>query len=293
MHFLICIGGEKYSRDTLCFGVRMAAALKADVSILFVRPRVSYFFKQEAQVAARKVEEWEIESAEVRVIQAVQEILEQENALRKTEGRVDVRHQPKAGIRGAFEYHLYGRQGENIRIRVREGDVVDSIVRETLETEFDVVLVGAPRDGGRLVRQIIQYIDTSVLIVKNPRNAPYRLLLCLDDSEASRKALDFGVRTARLLETSVDLLCIYSYPWEEHNALNVAERAQRLLKRFGVPCTLRLRRGAVARTILKESEAEHIVVMGSSEKPSLYQFFFGSTAVEIGRRGKSPVLVVK
>lgn len=293
MQFLICVGGEKYSADTLSFGVSLAASLKADVSVLYVRQRLSYFFKEEARLARLKVEQWEMETAEARVIAGVQELLLKAGFLRTVDGKVDVRHTLKPGIRGAWEYHLYGVDGENVRIRVREGDVVESIIRETTEIPYDLVLVGAPRDGGRLVRQIIQYVDSSVLIVKNPRLFPFRLLLCLDNSDAARKAQDFSIRTARLLQTSIDVLCIYSLPWEEHQVIEAAERAQKLLKRFEVPHTVRLRRGPVVGTILREVEPDHIVVMGHTRRSSLSQLFFDSTPVKIGRQGKNSVLVVK
>jgi len=89
-------------------------------------------------------------------------------------------------------------------------------------------LSGRPRDGGSLARQIIQYVDVTVLTVKNIPIEPRRLLLCLDPSDASRRARDFSIRLARTLGAPIDILCIYTYPWEEHVVLNVAEKAQRL-----------------------------------------------------------------
>lgn len=293
MHFLICIGGEEYSRDTLSFGVRLAAALQADVSVLFVEPEVSYLFRNEARLARLKLEQWEIETLEDRVLKGVEKILLEEGFLRTVDGRVDVRHLPKPGIRGAYEYHLYGAEGENVRIRVREGEIVHTILRETLDVEYDLVVVGAPGDGGRLVRQIIQYVDTSVLIVRNPRPGPYRLLLCLDDSRSARKAEQFAVRAAKLLKASVDVLSIYNFPWEEAGVKKMTQHTQRLMKRFGIPSTVRVRRGPVARTILREAEPEHIVLMGSSRRSLLSQLFLESTPVKIGRQGSNPVLVVK
>lgn len=294
MHFLICIGGEQYSQNTLSFGISLASALSADLSILYVRPQLSSQFRTETEIAREKLAFWELETPEVRVIRAVEKTLLQEGFLRTVEGKVDVRHLPKPGIRGAYEYHVYGTEGENVRIRVREGHVVDSILRETTEIPYDLVIVGAPGDGGRLVRFIIHYVETSVLIAKKTESLDGpRLLLCVDDSPAARKAGEFCVRAARLLETSVDILSIYSYPWEEHAALNAAELMQRLLKRFEVPFTTRICRGPVVKTILEQEESGQIVVMGNSRRPTMLQFFLESTPVKIGRRGQNSVLVVK
>ena len=292
MHFLVCIGGEHYSRDTLKLGIQLASALQADLSILYVRPRVSSQFKSELRISRQKLEEWDLETPEVRVMKVVEGMLLEQEFLRTVNGTVDVRHLPKPGVRGAYEYHLYGSGGENVRIRVREGDVVHSIISETSEIHHDLVVVGAPREGGRLVRQIIQYIETSVLIVRNP-GWDYRLLLCLDDSRSAQKAAEFAARAARLLQTSIDILCIHAYPWDEHKALEVAERAQRFFKRAQIESTVRVRRGPVERTILSEAEPDHLVVIGTSERSSLSQILFGSTPVRVGRQGNTPVLVVK
>jgi len=293
MQFLICIGGEEQSRKTLRFGLGVASALKADVTILYVRRGIPLHFRKEAQIARQRLREWPVETAETAMMKAVERILKEEGFLRLVNERVDVRHEPKIQKPGVYEYHVYGQYGEDVRIREREGDVVDSIRRETLEVNYDLVVVGAPGDGGRLVRQIIQYIEPSVLIVKAPADVKYRLLLCLNDSEAARKAQDFAARAALLLSASVDVLCIHTYPWEEIAAMGLAEGASRLLKRSGVAHTVKVRRGPVVRTILREAQPDHLLVMGTSERSSFYQFLFGSVPVEICRRGRNPVLVVK
>jgi nucleotide-binding universal stress UspA family protein len=292
MHFLICIGGETFSKGTLKFGMSLASALGADVSILYVRPRVSQRFRVEVRLAREKLESWRLETPEIQLMQGIEKILLEEGFLRTVQGAPDVKH-PAEAYKDVYEYHLYGSLGQNIRIRFREGDVVGSILRETLDISYDLVVVGAPGNGGALVRRIMQYVETSVLIVKNPQSFPYRLLLCLNDSRAAKRAEQFALRAASLLKTAVDVLCVYAYPWEEHTALNLAESARRLLKRHSIQHTVRVRRGAVARTIMAEAQPDHLIIMGESERSSLYQFFFGSNPVRIGKQGRSPVLVVK
>jgi nucleotide-binding universal stress UspA family protein len=294
MHLLICIGGEQYSRDTLRLGASLVRVLKADVTILYVRPAVSLQFRTEARVAREKLQDWPVETEDALMMKALQRIMEEQGLVRMVDGKPGVLHSPRVERAGLSEYQLYGAAGESLRIRVREGDVVQNIRRETMEADYTLVVIGAPGHGGRLVRHIIQYIDPSVLIVKNPREVEsYRMLLCLNDSAAALKAQDFAVRTALMLGTPVDLLCIHSYPWEENGAMNLAEDTRRLFKRFDIPHTIRIRRGAVVRAILKEAQPEHLIVMGTSERSSIYQFMFGSVPVEIGRRGKNTVLVVK
>jgi nucleotide-binding universal stress UspA family protein len=293
MHFLICVGGDQYSRATLKFCTGLVEGLAIDLSILYVNPKLSYMVEKEVRLSQEKLEQWDIDTAEGKVLKGVEHILLEERYLRTVDGKADVRHLPKASVHGAFEYHLYGAQGQNVRIRVREGDVVDNIMRETMEIPYDLIIVGSPGDGGRLVHQIIQYVEPSVLIVKNPTLEKPRFLLCIDDSPGARNAEQFCERMASLLKINVDVLSIFSYPWEEKAARRVAERIDAKLQKAGIPHAIRTRRGAVVHTILREAQPEHIVILGSSSRWNLSQALFGSTPIKIGRKGRNPVVVVK
>ncbi|MFQ5808309.1 MAG: hypothetical protein ACE5JM_01715, partial [Armatimonadota bacterium] len=54
-HVLICIGGETFSEDTVRFGARTAEALEADISVLYVGPRVAHAFTQDVAMARTKL----------------------------------------------------------------------------------------------------------------------------------------------------------------------------------------------------------------------------------------------
>src|SRR5512135_3542661 len=102
MHFLICIGGEEQSRGTLRFGLMISAALRADVTILYVRRPVSFHFRKEAQMARQKLEDWPVETVDSKMMKAIERMLVEEQYLRMVDGRVDVQQMPHAEKGGLY-----------------------------------------------------------------------------------------------------------------------------------------------------------------------------------------------
>jgi nucleotide-binding universal stress UspA family protein len=293
MHLLICAGGERQSRDTLKLGIRLASALRADLSVLYVQPPSRPVALAESGSTWTAAGAGRSECVETATMRAIVGLLREGGLLPAGVDKARVRHPPKEIQRGVCEYHLYSARGENIRIRERQGDVIQNVRMETQEVRYDLVVVGAPGDEEGPVRQIIQAVDTSVLVVKNPRDVTYRLLLCMSNPQAARRAQDFAVRAASLLDTAVDVLCIFAYPWEEDGALNLIESSVRLLKHFRISHSVRLRRGPLVRTILREATPGHIIVMGAGEGSSAHRALAGGVPAEVTRRGVCSVLLVK
>jgi len=79
--------------------------------------------------------------------------------------------------------------GEKIRLIMREGDPVDQLKQETEYRDYVLTIVGGG-SAKRLTNQLVQFIDTSLLFVKNfDPDWNYNLLLCFDDSRATRRAV--------------------------------------------------------------------------------------------------------
>src|SRR5690606_16264981 len=184
-------------------------------------------------------------------------------------------------IHGAIEYHLYGAVGQNVRIRVREGDVVGNIIRESEALAYDLVVIRATerrRESG------------------SP-NHPIRGCVCSDRQEYSdrTKAASPVPGSVRCFPPSTgffhstgphsrgsDRYSLYLYLSLGRTCGFECGREGPASERFGIPYTVRLRRGPVARTILKEAEPHHIVVTGNSRR--LSQFLFESNPVRTGRK---------
>jgi len=293
MKFLMCIGGVEPSAETIRFGGKIARAFEADISVLYVQPRAPHAVRKEIQLAQEKLSEWEIDPPGVKVLRAAYEILSEEGVLRPSPRDEAAEFRAlKPEVRGAYELELPGGQGQNIRLRIRAGDIVDEVNKETESEENDLVIFGASRRRN-ILQKLIQFVNCSVLIVKNPKNVVYELLLCTDSSGPARKAEIFTARLAHFLRCRVVILSVAKFRNREHVAMEGAERASRLLTKAGVPHSVAVQTGNVAEEIARASREDTVVIMGASRRPEIWKLVFGSKANRIAERVPCPVLIVK
>lgn len=293
MKFLMCVGGIEPSADTIRFGGLIAGAFKADVSVLYVQPKVPQSVREEVRLATEKLSEWELELPGVRVLRGARDILVNEGFVQPTPGgELPYRHPLKAGVRGAWEVHLHGSRGEQVRLRLRDGDIVSEVNKEVESGEYDVVAFGASQQR-RILQRIVQFVDCSMLIVRNPQSQPYRILLCTENSESSRRAEAFASQLAAALRWPVQLLSVARSRSREHLAMENAERASKLLSRAGIPHTIAVRTGSLAEAVVVLSARDTLVVMGSSRKAALRTFLFGSKPIKVAEKVPCPILIVK
>jgi nucleotide-binding universal stress UspA family protein len=293
MKFLMCIGGVEPSAETIRFGGRIAKAFEADISVLYVQARAPHAVRKEIQLAREKLSEWEIELPGVKVLRAAYHILSEEGVLRPPPRDEAAEFRAlKPEVRGAYELELPGGQGQNIRLRIREGDIVDEVNSETESEENDLVIFGASRRR-QILQKLIQFVNCSVLIVKNPKDVAYELLLCTDSSGPARKAEIFTARLAHFLKYRVLILSVAKFNNREHVAMEGAERASRLLTKAGVPHSVAVRTGNVVEEIGRASREDTVVIMGASRRPEVWKLVFGSKASRIAERVPCPVLIVK
>jgi len=287
------MGGEALSEDTIRFGARTAQALEADVSILYVGPRVSHSFTQDVAMARSKLSEWEIELPGVRVLRYAREMIaEMGLAARDRNGELVERHSLRPGIAGAYELHLVGSYGEDVRLRLREGGIVDQIVEELDSHHYSVVVLGAPRKR-RLLHDIVQFANASVLIAKNAHQKYYDLLLPVADSEEARRARHMAGLVARALHLRVLVLSIAESEAKLAEAQALAEREAGAIARRGIEVQARSTVGYIVDEICEAAGDDHIIVLGASRRRHVWQYLFGSTPITVVQRAQSPVLVVK
>jgi nucleotide-binding universal stress UspA family protein len=289
----MCIGGVEASAETIRFGGRIARAFAADISLLYVQPRVPHAVRQEIRMASEKLSEWAIELPSVKILRAACDILAEEGILRSPAAAEQIRPEVlKPGIRGAYELLLAGTEGRNVHLRIREGDIVSEVNKEIESSENDLVILGASRRRA-ILHKLVQFIESSVLIVKEPRDTVYEFLLCTDSSPAARKAELFAAKLARFLNHRVLVLSVAKFKSREHVAMEGAERTARFLARAGVAHSVAVKTGNVVDEIVCLARQDTVVVMGASRQSEIRKFLFGSKSTRVIERVHCPVLIVK
>jgi len=135
-----------------------------------------------------------------------------------------------------------------------------------------------------------------------------RILVAMDGSENSKRALDVALHLAKMAKGEVTALSIVdnsslatlsedvaTYPLYEtlQNSLKrVLEDAQKTGRERGIEVKTLMAAGSPAHEILKLSDEYDLVVLGTMGETGLSYFLLGSVADKVVRRSKVPVLVV-
>ena len=164
---------------------------------------------------------------------------------------------------------------------------------EVQSQQYDVTIIGGSKKR-RMAHDLIQYIDSSIFIVNNYNpDQSYKILLAVDDSIATSKAVQYGARVAQAFNIDVDILTISKTEIFGEGYKNAANRAAKFLRRCGIQHQNIYKIGNPSKVIKEIAGENHIIVMGTSTRNPLKKFFKGSKPLKVMENCQCPILIVK
>ncbi|MEW6716585.1 MAG: universal stress protein [Chloroflexota bacterium] len=203
---------------------------------------------------------------------------------------------------------------------VRNGLPSKEILAELKTGQYDLVVVGArdhPPLGvllvGSVARQMVEKANTSVLLVRRPKEYVDRVLICTAGYRASERTVAVGAKLAQALQAEVTLLhCSGAAPHMYAGLTQVEETlaeflqsdtpVARQLKKdaetlgsLNVETRLELRHGVIAEEILRANELTDfgLTVIGSPLKRVANRLFLDEVPAQIVDHMVRPLLIVK
>lgn len=289
MRFLICLRGEKLSRPTLHFAALMASRLSTDISVLFVGPGVRRSFSTEADMLIEKMNEWAIDSPGLEVIRSARDHLQSMGLI----GDDALSGSLAPGHSGALELSVPGKVGEDVTFRYRQGDALVEILDELQAHRYDLLVIGAGTGYSSLVEKLLQFSSSSVLVVKNPLDIRYRVLVATDASPSAHRAELLALKTASFLKLELTYLTVVRKEKERHFMERHLKRMQQLCELKRVPHKVIIASGGVVDETIAAAGEDHIIFLGQSRRGTLRKLLLGSKTIRIVNGARSPILVVK
>jgi nucleotide-binding universal stress UspA family protein len=211
--------------------------------------------------------------------------------------------------------------GLNAELITKTGRPVREIVNRTKETKYDLLVIGATRQGRRGPRsmsarayRIVESVEPPVLVVIGAPLALRRILLCTGGQLEADAAVQFTAGIAHCLPAAVTLFHVAAEPpaiyadlierqenvdhlLASHSALGRGlAHHKALLEKSGLTCDVQLRHGVVILELLKELKHTeyNLVVSGSAPaRGPLREYVMDNLTREIVDRAELPVLVVR
>jgi len=294
MKILIAVSSKEYSGPTLDVGMNIARALKASTTIVDVGQKISEFSSKDVSLANELMESWDLDRPGVDVLEWAYTYLAENKFIESQtiEAGFPKNLLVESGSNRA-EVYLKGSVVENLNLILRNGDIIEELRDEVQTYNYDVTIIGG--SGKRsMAHDLIQYIDSSIFIVNNFNvKQDYRILLAVDNSPGTAKAVKYGIRVAQAFGIDVDLVTISKDEYFGEGYKNASARAEKLMRRSGVAAETLFKVGEPVKTIVEIAGNNHIIIMGASSQSPIAKFFMGSKPLNVIEACNCPVLIVK
>ena len=294
MKILIAISSKEYSEPTLDVGMNIARVLKASTTIVDVGQKISEFSMKDVSLVNELMETWDIDRPGVDVLEwAYNYLLENQFIEEKSMKDGFPKNLLIESDSGRSEVLLKGLTLENLSLILRNGDIIKELRDEVDAYEYDLTIIGG--SGKRsMSHDMIQYINSSIFIVNNfNKDIDYRILLAVDDSPGTSKAVKYGVRVAQAFNIKVEIITISKDENFSEEYKRASSNAAKMMRRCGLEAEVNFEIGQPVETIIERAGNNHIVIMGASTQSPLTKFFIGSKPLEVMQNSDCPILIVK
>tara|TARA_B100001778_G_scaffold299497_1_gene274300 strand:- start:260 stop:1144 length:885 start_codon:yes stop_codon:yes gene_type:complete len=294
MKILIAISSKEYSGPTLDVGMNIARALKSSTTIVDVGQKISEFSLKDVSMANEVMESWDMDRPGVDVLEWAYNYLSKNQFIEEQSIKDGF---PKNLLiergSGRAEVLLKGSALENLSLILRNGDIIKELRDEVHNYSYDLTIIGG--SGKRdMAHDMIQYIDSSIFVVNNfNKNENYKILLAVDDSPGTAKAVKYGVRVAQAFNIKVNIVTISKDEHFSESDKKASAKAAKMMRRSGVDAETIFKIGDPAETIIEISGTNHIIIMGASSQSPIAKFFMGSKPLNVMSKCGCPILIVK
>ena len=294
MKILIAIGSKDFSTPTLRLGMKVAQAFHAKATIIDVGEKISEFSSHLVELAQDQMESWDFDPPGVDVLEWAFNYLSDNKLIDSKQIETGF---PKNRLIDDGEdrklVYLSGTVCDDVNLILRNGDIISELREEVQFGKYDVTIIG--RSGKRnMSHDLLQYINSSVLIVNNYQNEKFdKILLPLNDSSGMMKVAKYAIRVALALKVSIEILTVTNKKDSDVVNRSKIDKLIKLIRRSGVVHFHKIEEGDIVEKIVKRAGKDKIIVMKASSMSPIQRFFKGSIPLSVMNECDVPILIVK
>ena len=294
MNILIAIGGKEYSKPTLDLGMKVANALEATTTIAYVGKKISQFSEKDVSVVHQNLDDRELYRPGVRTLEWAYDFLESRNYINKKDPNVTFNdHLIIDEENSRMRVLLKGSHSNKIDLILRTGEIIDQLRSEVETNGQDITIIGGGGNKG-MHHKLVQFIDSSVMVVKNYSvNKQYKILLPVNNSLGSNKAIDIAQQFAKSKKLPVEIITILENKPSDDKLKNILNKTEKRFTKAGIKNTAMVLEGSPVKNIVQYAKDDSLVMLGVSPKNPILKYFFGSKPISIAQQCNCPVLVAK
>ena len=292
MNILIAIGGRDYSKPTLDLGMKIANSLEASTTIAYVGKKVSQFSEKDGSVAHQNLDERQLYRPGVRTLEWAYDFLKSKNYIQEETNDFND-HLLVDEENSRMRVLLKGKHSNKIDLILRTGEIIEQLRSEVQTNNHDITVIGGGKNKG-MHHDLVQFIDSSVLVVKNYSfKKKYKVLLPVNNSVGSRNAIEIAEQFAKANKLDVEIVTVLENKSSDDNLKKILEKTGKRFSKARIKNTTRILEGPVVKRIVQSASDDSIVMLGVSPKNPIMKYFFGSKPISIAQKCECPVLIAK
>ena len=292
MNILIAIGGRDYSKPTLDLGMKVANSLEASTTIAYVGKKVSQFSEKDVSVAHQNLDERQLYRPGVRTLEWAYDFLKSKNYIQEETNDFND-HLLVDEENSRMRVLLKGKHSNKINLILRTGEIIDQLRSEVQTNNHDITVIGGGSNKG-MHHDLVQFIDSSVLVVKNYSfKKKYKILLPVNNSVGSNNAIEIAEQFAKANKLEVEIVTVLENKSSDENLKKILDRTAKRFSKSRIKNTTKVLEGPVVKRITQSASDDSIVMIGVSPKNPIMKYFFGSKPISIAQKCECPVLIAK
>lgn len=294
MKILIAIGSKNFSKPTLRLGMKVAQAFKAKTTIIDVGEKISEFSSHLVELAQDQMESWDFDPPGVDVLEWAFNYLSDNKLIDSKQIETGF---PKNRLIDDGEdrklVYLSGTVCDDVNLILRNGDIISELREEVQFGKYDVTIIGKSRKRN-MSHDLLQYINSSILIVNNYQNEKFdKILLPLNDSSGMMKVAKYAIRVSLALKVSIEILTVTNKKQSDIVNRSKIDKIIKLIRRSGVAHSHKIEEGDIVEQIVNRAGKDKIIVMKASSMSPIQRFFKGSIPLSVMNECDVPILIVK
>jgi nucleotide-binding universal stress UspA family protein len=201
---------------------------------------------------------------------------------------------------------LFNEENVQANTETASGDPAENILRFSKEG-YDLITMGAhgenetePYALGSVTRKVIMHADCPTLITKKVTDLS-RMLVCVDGSQHSKKALDYAFRLGEKVGSEITLINVQEHTLHKVSPKVAEELGARIFESVLTSVgktTLKVERtleiGVPSKKILETSRkgGYDLIVLGRRGMGTVKRFLLGSVSDSVSQKAECSVLIV-
>jgi nucleotide-binding universal stress UspA family protein len=293
LKILIAIGGKEFSKPTLDLGMKIANSFKSSTTIAYVGKKISQFSEKDVSVVHQNLDDRQLYRPGIRTLEWAYDFLISKKYIEETDTNKFDDYLLVDEENSRMKVLLKEQHSDNIDLIMRTGEIIEQLKDEVEVNKHDITIIGGGGNKG-IHNKLIQFIDSAVFVVKNYSvSKKYKILLPVNDSKGSEKAIDTAINFAKSYKLTVEIVAVYEDKKSYEKTDKLLLRTKNMFLKNKINASTKILEGSTVNAIVDYAKDDSIIILGVSPKNPIMKYFLGSKPLSIAQKCNCPVLITK